>query len=111
MLAGGTPVLVHNARPCETDLADVWMSPNRTLADSFDAHFKKHAQPLGRTEVEYQADAKARIESNLARQRLNSSRVDLADGTKGVKCRTPVGGPGGIVKDGKLVTFWYDENL
>ncbi|MEV5443078.1 polymorphic toxin-type HINT domain-containing protein, partial [Streptomyces sp. NPDC052644] len=110
VLAAGTPVLVHNATPCDEELATVWTSPNRTLAESFAHHYDKHAKPLGKTEAEYQADAKAWLESNPAKSRMNAKLIELADGSKGVKYTTPGGGVGGIVHNGKLVSFWYDDD-
>ncbi|GAA5056170.1 hypothetical protein HNP84_006982 [Thermocatellispora tengchongensis] len=76
VLAGKTPVLVHNATPCDEELARVWTSPNKTLSDSFNEHYKKRGSPLGKTEAEYQDDAKAWLDSNPARARMNSKRVD-----------------------------------
>ncbi|MEO3797383.1 polymorphic toxin-type HINT domain-containing protein [Nonomuraea sp. B10E15] len=110
VLAGETSVLVHNTAPCDKALATVWTSPNRSLADSFAYHYEKHGRPLGKTEEEYHADAKAWLESNPARARMNSRLVELADGTRAAKYTSPNGGPGGIVQNGKLVSFWYDAN-
>ncbi|WP_435610722.1 polymorphic toxin-type HINT domain-containing protein [Streptomyces sp. C10-9-1] len=111
VLAGRTPVLVHNWTPCQEALEAVWMSPNKTLADSFTEHYKKHAKAFGKTEQEYQADAQAWLESNPARQHLDSDLIELADGTQGARYRTPGGkGPGGIIKNRKLVSFWYNDN-
>ncbi|WP_327686236.1 hypothetical protein [Streptomyces sp. NBC_00467] len=110
VLAARTPLLVPTSTPCDADLEAVWKSPNKTLADSFKHHYEKHAKPLGKTEAEYQADVKAWLNSNPAKPPVNSKLIELADGTKGVKYTTPGGGPGGIIKDGKVVSFWYHDD-
>ena len=69
---------------------------------SFIYHYNKHGD--GRTPSQYAQDAQDWASKPSGQQKA----VPLADGTPGVRYRTPGGGPGGILdSDGKIVTFWY----
>lgn len=84
------------------ELAAGWRGTNMSDEDSFNYHFGKHG--VGKAPQQYAQDARdwAANPTGIA------TPVKLADGTTGVRYRTPGGGPGGILdSNGKIVTFWY----
>lgn len=102
MVAGNTPVLVHNTGPC--DPVDAW-SPGTfgSAKESATYHVGKHGK--GRTLAEYTDEAK-----NLWAKTPEGDRIPwkLRDGSEGWKIRGGFrGGEGIYTKDGKIVT-WHD---
>ncbi|HVK22812.1 MAG TPA: polymorphic toxin-type HINT domain-containing protein [Actinokineospora sp.] len=115
VLAGSTPVLVHNTGLCDPEeLAKIWhIGGSESLDASFAYHWGKHAQPLNITPEQYLKDANdwvARIAQPGGKVGYNAKRAELGNGDMGVKYADPKGGMGGIVgPDGKVVTFWYSD--
>ncbi len=102
VIAGNTPVLVHNTGPC--DPVDAW-SPGTfgSAEESATYHVGKHGK--GRTLAEYTDEAK-----NLWAKTPEGDRIPwkLRDGSEGWKIRGGFrGGEGIYTKDGKIVT-WHD---
>ncbi|MFV2126354.1 polymorphic toxin-type HINT domain-containing protein [Micromonospora sp. LOL_013] len=102
VLAGNTPVLVHNTGPCGP--VDAW-SPGTfgSAEESATYHVGKHGK--GRTLAEYTDEAK-----NLWARTPEGDRIPwkLRDGSEGWKIRGGFrGGEGIYTKDGKIVT-WHD---
>jgi RHS repeat-associated protein len=90
------------AEDAGVDLWDGWRGTNMSDEDSFNYHYAKHG--AGRTPAQYAQDAK----SWAANPTGVGTPVKLADGTMGMRYRTPGGGPGGILdSNGNIVTFWY----
>jgi RHS repeat-associated protein len=83
-------------------LTSGWAGTNMSTEESFAYHFARHG--AGHTIEEY-AEAAQRWAENPAGV---GQRVTLADGTVGMRYRTPGGGPGGILNAaGKIISFWY----
>lgn len=76
----------------------------QTVYDSVIYHWQKHAEPLGKTPVEYTNDA-----LRLVRQYQTGRRaLKLKNGKQGFVIRTRPGGPGGyFTEDERIVSFWY----
>ncbi|MGW0207099.1 polymorphic toxin-type HINT domain-containing protein, partial [Streptomyces sp. NPDC003233] len=112
VLAGATPVLVHNSSSCS--IKDVWHPGSfKTPEESFEWHYaERHGARAGVTREQYLQDAKDWVE-RLAQPGgkigLNAKRVPIGDnGEFGVKYVDPQTGMGGILgPDGKVVSFWY----
>lgn len=91
-----TAVLVHN---CEN--SDGWRGTNMSDDESFDYHYAKHG--AGMSPEDYASAARAWA-ANPAGE---ATPVDFADGSQGLRFRTPGGGPGGILDTaGKIISFW-----
>lgn len=73
-----------------------------TPLDSLNYHVKKHGQ--GRSRIQYTKDALYFFKKNKYR----GKRRMLLDGTPGMKITTRKAG-GIFTQDGKIVTFWYDN--
>jgi RHS repeat-associated protein len=83
------------------DLAAGWRGTNMTDQESFAYHYAVHGDGL--TPLEYAQDAQAWAASPSGA----GTPVQLADGSWGLRYRTPGGGPGGILdSNGSIVTFW-----
>jgi len=109
VLAGSTPVLVHNTGPeCPILAKNTWNQGTfDSVEDSFEYHYNKHGAPAGKSREDYAADAAEWLASNPARG-SNAMRMEFDDGKFGVKYTSPNGGKGGIVgPDKKVVSFWY----
>ncbi|MCM2423911.1 polymorphic toxin-type HINT domain-containing protein [Streptomyces sp. RKAG293] len=114
VLAGDTPVLVHNSGPCP-GLSGSWHEGTfESAEDSFAYHFEKHAEPLHISTAKYLQDAKdwaARLAQPGGKAGLNAKRMPFDDGKFGVKYSDPNGGMGGIIgPDGRVVSFWYTDD-
>lgn len=114
VLAGNTPVLVHNTGPGCGGIADVWHEGTfASPEDSFQYHFNKHGAPVNVTPEQYLQDSKgwaARLAQPGGKTGLNAKRMPFDDGKFGVKYTDPNGGMGGIIgPDGKIVSFWYSD--
>ncbi|MEV0537170.1 polymorphic toxin-type HINT domain-containing protein [Kitasatospora sp. NPDC050463] len=114
VLAGNTPVLVHNTGPGCGGIADVWHAGTFDAPEaSFQYHFNKHGAPVNVTPEQYLQDSKdwvARLAQPGGKAGLNAKRMPFDDGKFGVKYTDPNGGMGGIVgPDGKVVSFWYSD--
>ncbi|MFC8706625.1 polymorphic toxin-type HINT domain-containing protein [Streptomyces anulatus] len=110
VLAGRTPVLVHNA-VCPKEIDEAW-NPGTfdTPADTFKHHYEKHGETVGVSPEQYMRDAREWAASNPGRG-YNAKRIDFGNGKWGVKYTDPNGGRGGMLgPDRKLVSFWYDES-
>jgi RHS repeat-associated protein len=83
-------------------LANGWRGTNMSAEEAFNYHYGKHGQ--GVTPEQYAQDA-----ANFAANPPGTGTpVKLADGTWGVRYRTPGGGPGGILDaNGNVISFWY----
>ncbi|MGX9883702.1 RHS repeat-associated core domain-containing protein [Streptomyces sp. NPDC002276] len=114
VLAGNTPVLVHNTGPGCDGVADVWHEGTfASPEDSFQYHFNKHGAPVNVSPEQYLQDSKdwaARLAQPGGKAGLNAKRMPFDDGKFGVKYADPNGGMGGIIgPDGKVVSFWYTD--
>ena len=79
-----------------------WRGTNMSDEDSFNYHFGKHG--AGTTPEQYAQAAR----DWAANPTGIGTPVKLADGTTGMRYRTPGGGTGGILdSNGNIVTFWY----
>ncbi|WP_405828914.1 polymorphic toxin-type HINT domain-containing protein [Streptomyces sp. NBC_00105] len=112
VVAGDTPILVHNSGPCK--VADVWNAGTfASPEDSFQYHFRKHGGPVNVTPQQYLQESKdwaARLAQPGGKAGLNAKRMAFDDGEFGVKYTDPNGGMGGIIgPDGKVVSFWYTD--
>jgi hypothetical protein len=84
------------------DLAAGWRGTNMTDDESFEYHYQVHGD--GVTPEQYAQDARAWASHPTG----TGTPVELADGTWGMRYRTPGGGPGGILdSSGNIITFWY----
>jgi hypothetical protein len=84
------------------DLAAGWRGTNMTDEESFEYHYQVHGD--GVTPEQYAQDARAWASHPTG----TGTPVELADGTWGMRYRTPGGGPGGILdSSGNIITFWY----
>jgi hypothetical protein len=93
--------LADEASPGEIDLAAGWRGTNMTDQESFAYHYATHGDGL--TPLQYAQEAKAWAASPSGQ----ATSVQLADGSSGLRYRTPGGGPGGIVdSNGNIITFW-----
>jgi RHS repeat-associated protein len=85
-----------------SDLAAAWRGTNMTDDESFEYHYQVHGD--GVTPEQYAQDARAWASHPTG----TGTPVELADGTWGMRYRTPGGGPGGILdSSGNIITFWY----
>ncbi|MFD0635000.1 RHS repeat-associated core domain-containing protein [Catenulispora yoronensis] len=118
VVAGGTPVLVHNNDKCPVGVAAVWNRGNfDNPEDSFVWHYtERHGARAGVTPEQYLQDSKAWAEA-LAQPKgkvgLNSKRLLQDDGTYNVKYVDRAGKGGILAPDGTVVSFWYsaeDDN-
>lgn len=114
MLAGATPVLVHNSGPCPKAVADAWHEGTfDNPGGSFEYHWGKHGSPLNVTREKYLQDSSGwaqRLAEPGGKKGYNAKRMPFDDGKWGVKYSDPNGGMGGIIgPDGRVVSFWYDE--
>ncbi|MFI9380645.1 polymorphic toxin-type HINT domain-containing protein [Kutzneria sp. NPDC052558] len=112
VLAGAVPVLVHNRSACPNGVGDVFDRGSfDTPDDTFTYHYNKHGAPEGKTPEECLADAKAWLDSdpenNKGRGVFKAASVEGSDGVKVDTYRTVGGGPGGMIRDGKVISFWY----
>ncbi|WP_158264239.1 Hint domain-containing protein [Amycolatopsis sp. CA-126428] len=112
VLAGKTPLLVHNTVPCPAGAGEVWHEGTFTsYEDSFEYHYNKHGLPQHVTPEQYFQDAKAwaeQLAQPAGKRGLNAKRTPFGDGEYGVKYWDPTSGKGGIIApDGKVVSFWY----
>jgi hypothetical protein len=112
VVAGETPVLVHNASPCA--IKDIWHPGNfETPEASFEWHYaQRHGARAGVTREQYLQDAKGwaeRLAQPGGKVGLNAKRLPIGDnGEFGVKYVDPQTGMGGILgPDGRVVSFWY----
>lgn len=110
VLAGDTPVLVHNSGPCPEGWHEgTFENPGA----SFQYHWEKHGEPLNVTREKYLKDSidwAKRLAEPGGKKGYNAKRMPFDDGKWGVKYSDPNGGMGGIVgPDGRVVSFWYDE--
>jgi hypothetical protein len=107
VVAGDTPVLVHNTGPCGVWHEGTFDSPEA----SFNYHYEKHGAPMNVTREQYLQDAQdwaARLRQPGGKTGLNAKRMPFDDGQFGVKYTDPNGGMGGIIgPDGRVVSFWY----
>ena len=93
--AGSTPVLVHNS-------CSGFRGTNMSDEESFNFHYGKHSGGVSPEQYAQDAQAWAANPSGAG------TSVRLADGTQGMRYRTPGGGPGGILDgNGNIITFWY----
>ncbi len=82
-------------------IVDGWEGTNMSALESFAYHVATHGG--GMTEADYDAAAQAWAAAPSG----NSKPDELADGSWGVKWRTPGGGPGGILSaNGNIVSYW-----
>jgi RHS repeat-associated protein len=114
VLAGETPVLVHNSGPCPKAVADAWHEGTfDNPGGSFEYHWGKHGSPLNVTREKYLKDSSGwaqRLAEPGGKKGYNAKRMPFDDGKWGVKYSDPNGGMGGIIgPDGRVVSFWYDE--
>ncbi|MFJ9710558.1 polymorphic toxin-type HINT domain-containing protein [Streptomyces sp. NPDC101234] len=114
VLAGATPVLVHNAGLCPEGAAAVWDRGSfETLERSFDYHWEKHAEPLNISREKYLRDSKDWAEQLAqpgGKKGYNARGQRDENGNWAVKYSDPNGGKGGIVApDGKVLSFWYTD--
>jgi hypothetical protein len=77
-----------------------WRGTNMSAPESFGVHYAKHG--VGMAEGEYDAAAQSWASAPAG----VSKPIQLADGSWGTKWQTPGGGPGGIVDDGNISTYW-----
>jgi hypothetical protein len=81
---------------------DGWRGTNMSASASFKYHLSVHG--AGRTATEYAQDARAWAANPAG----VGTPVKLADGSMGLRYRTPGGGPGGILdSNGNIISFWY----
>lgn len=81
-----------------SSLTSGWRGTNMSDEESFNYHYAKHGGE------QYAQDAR----NWAANPTGTGTPVGLADGTTGMRYRTPGGGPGGILDSGgNIVTFWY----
>ncbi|MEU0204784.1 polymorphic toxin-type HINT domain-containing protein [Streptomyces canus] len=114
VLAGETPVLVHNSEGCPDGVDDVWHEGTfENPAGSFEYHWKKHGEPLNITPEKYLQDSNdwaKKLAEPGGKKGYNAKRMPFDDGKWGVKYSDPGGGKGGIIgPNGRVVSFWYDE--
>ncbi|MFJ1598391.1 polymorphic toxin-type HINT domain-containing protein [Streptomyces sp. NPDC088261] len=114
VLAGATPVLVHNSGACPKAVADAWHEGTfDNPGGSFEYHWGKHGSPLNVTREKYLQDSSGwaqRLAEPGGKKGYNAKRMPFDDGKWGVKYSDPNGGMGGIIgPDGRVVSFWYDE--
>ena len=84
-----------------SDLAAGWRGTNMTDQEAFAYHYATHGDGL--TPLQYAQEARAWA----ANPSGPGTRVQLADGSWGIRYRTPGGGSGGILdSNGNIVTFW-----
>lgn len=114
VLAGETPVLVHNSEGCPDGVDDVWHEGTfENPAGSFEYHWKKHGEPLNIAPEKYLQDSNdwaKKLAEPGGKKGYNAKRMPFDDGKWGVKYSDPGGGKGGIIgPNGRVVSFWYDE--
>ncbi|MYS47776.1 hypothetical protein GTY23_42735, partial [Streptomyces sp. SID5998] len=114
VMAGRTPVLVHNSEVCLKGVDDAWHAGTfENPGKSFRYHWEKHGEPLNITPEKYLKDSSdwaKRLAEPGGKKGYNAKRMPFDDGKWGVKYSDPHGGVGGIIgPDGRVVSFWYDE--
>lgn len=79
-----------------------WRGTNMSAGASFKYHFSVHG--AGRSATQYAQDAR----DWAAKPAGVGTPVKLADGSMGLRYRTPGGGLGGILdSSGNIISFWY----
>lgn len=96
VLAGDTPVLVHNTGLCPEKIDDAFCNPSgRSSQEQFEYRWDKHAKGRGFTREQYLQDAKdwaVQIAQPGGKRGLNASLENLADGVSRNKIRRPSDG-------------------
>lgn len=93
----GTPSLGQGA----TNAVGGWAGTNMSPEESFIYHFERHGS--GMSEAQYDAAAQEWAKG----PKRPGTAVQLRDGSRGTRYRSPGGGPGGILdSQGNVVTFW-----